>query len=110
MVKIDNKQMQEVFMNILKNSAEAMPEGGTITVATSKSDDGAIVEIKDTGKGISEGDMEHIFDPFFTTREMGTGLGLSVSYGIVKLHGGDLKYASTPGKGVTATIFLPLLK
>ncbi|MGB2600941.1 MAG: ATP-binding protein [Candidatus Omnitrophota bacterium] len=108
--RIDNTQMQEVFMNILKNSAEAMPEGGTITVSTSKSDTWSIVEIKDTGEGIAAEVLARIFDPFFTTKEMGTGLGLSVSYGIVKLHGGDLKYASTPGKGVTATIFLPLLK
>ena len=108
--EVDNKQIQEVFMNILKNSSEAMPEGGTITVSTSKSDTWAIIEIEDTGKGITDENMGRIFDPFFTTKEMGTGLGLSVSYGIVKLHGGDLKYTSIPGKGVTASIFLPLFE
>lgn len=108
-VNMDEKLMQEVFINLLKNAQEAMPEGGTITIYTSKEDDSIRIDFKDTGSGISEEDMKNIFDPFFTTKEQGTGLGLSVCYGIVKAHGGELKYSSEGGKGTTATILLSLL-
>ncbi|MEA3490156.1 MAG: PAS domain S-box protein [Candidatus Omnitrophota bacterium] len=107
-VKADKKQMQEVFMNLLRNAAEAMPEGGTVTVTTKKDADELRVEFKDTGTGIYEKDIDKIFDPFFTTREKGTGLGLSVCYGIIKSHGGDLTYFSEPGEGTTATMILPI--
>ncbi len=107
-IEIDEKQMQEVFMNLLKNASEAMPEGGRITISTFRDNDNVIVEIADTGKGISEKDLNKIFDPFFTTKEMGTGLGLSVCYGIIKSHGGILKYQSLIGKGTKAVIRLPL--
>ncbi|MFH1552154.1 MAG: ATP-binding protein [Candidatus Omnitrophota bacterium] len=107
-LKIDEKQMNEVFMNLLKNAADAMPDGGTITISTKREGDNIRVDIEDTGRGISEEDMKKIFDPFFTTREKGTGLGLSVCYGIIKAHDGELKYTSKLGKGTTATILLPI--
>ena len=107
-IKIDEKQMNEVFMNLLKNSAEAMSAGGTITIVTSKEDGNIRVDFEDTGVGISEENMEKIFDPFFTTKESGTGLGLSVCYGIVKAHGGELRYESKPDEGTSASIFLPI--
>jgi PAS domain S-box-containing protein len=106
--EMDEKQIHEVFMNLLKNAAEAMPDGGIITISTKVEGGNARVDFKDTGSGISREDMRKIFDPFFTTKESGTGLGLSVCYGIVKSHGGELKYQSDPGKGTTATILLPL--
>ncbi len=108
LVKIDEKQMQEVFMNIIKNSAEAMLRGGTITITTSKKSKFLIIEFNDTGEGISEEALKDIFDPFFTTKKDGTGLGLSICYGIVKSHGGELKYSSKPGEGTTAMILLPI--
>jgi len=107
-VEIDKKQMQEVFMNIIKNAAEAMPGGGTIAVSTSKKSHYLALEIADTGEGISDEVLENIFIPFFTTKKDGTGLGLSVCYGIIKGYGGELKYVSKLGKGTTATILLPI--
>lgn len=107
-ILIDEKQIQEVFLNLLTNAGYAMPEGGIITLVTSHGSDNIRIDISDTGCGIPEENLDKIFEPFFTTREAGTGLGLAVSYGIVKMHGGKLTYASKPGEGTTATITLPL--
>jgi two-component system, sporulation sensor kinase E len=107
LVKIDEKQMQEVFMNLLRNSFEAMNKEGVILISTFTNNDNVQIDFKDTGSGISDSDMENIFNPFFTTKEHGTGLGLSVCYGIIKAHNGDLKYTSKPGEGTTASILLP---
>jgi PAS domain S-box-containing protein len=106
-VRMDGKQIQEVFMNLLRNAFEAMPDGGVITVAAAPMDDAVRIDVSDTGTGISEGDLARIFDPFFTTKENGTGLGLSVCYGIVQSHKGNLKYTSKPGEGTTASVILP---
>ena len=106
-VEIDEKQMQEVFLNLVRNAYEAMEKGGEIHIST-QDDEGMVkIEIQDTGDGISEEDLKKIFDPFFTTKEHGTGLGLSVCYGIVKAHDGDLIFTSVTNKGTTATIQLP---
>ncbi|MBD3380157.1 MAG: PAS domain S-box protein [Candidatus Omnitrophica bacterium] len=107
-VNMDEKQMHEVFMNILKNAADAMPEGGRITIKSSQADRNVRIEISDTGEGISQENIKKVFDPFFTTKEQGTGLGLSVCYGIIKAHNGDLRYTSRKGEGTTATIVLPV--
>jgi len=107
-VEADAKQLQEVLMNLLKNSAEAMPEGGTITVRTSApSADKVEIDIEDTGEGIPEENLAKIFDPFFTTKKTGTGLGLPVCHGIIREHGGKMEYTSVPGKGTKVTITLP---
>ncbi|NQT32098.1 MAG: PAS domain S-box protein [Candidatus Omnitrophica bacterium] len=105
-LKVDEKQMQEVFMNLLRNAFDAMVEGGKITVSSAQEDDRVRIDFTDTGSGISPEDMKKIFDPFFTTKDNGTGLGLSVCYGIIKSHKGSLVYTSEPGKGTTATVFL----
>lgn len=105
--KVDSKQMEEVFMNLIKNAADAMPEGGTITIATARDNGKSRIEITDTGIGIPEENMEKIFEPFFTTKENGSGLGLAVSFGIVRAHGGELKYKSKVGEGTTVAIVLP---
>ena len=109
-VKVDEKQMQEVFMNLLRNSFEAMTEGGSVTVKTSYDEDNVRIDFTDTGSGISEEDLKKILDPFFTTKKHGTGLGLSVCYGILQAHGGDLKYTSKLGEGTTATVLLPVAR
>jgi PAS domain S-box-containing protein len=106
-VRADEKQIQEVFLNLMRNAFEAMENGGTITVSTSAADDEVKIDFIDTGSGISENDLLHIFDPFFTTKEHGTGLGLSVCYGTVKAHNGDLRYTSKLGQGTTASVTLP---
>lgn len=110
LVVADEKQMHEIFVNLMRNSADAMPQGGNITIMTSLKGGNIWIDIKDTGDGISEADLQKIFDPFFTTKDHGTGLGLSVCYGIVKAHGGEMKYTSKPGAGTTATIILPMNK
>jgi len=106
----DIDQIQQVFINIILNSAEAMTGGGSLSVATAApaGSEFLTVMIADTGPGIPEEVRERIFDPFFTTKEHGTGLGLSISYGIVEQHGGNITVDSTLGKGSTFTVQLPL--
>ncbi|HDH28105.1 MAG TPA: PAS domain S-box protein, partial [Euryarchaeota archaeon] len=106
----DDKQLKQVFANILINAAQAMPNGGKLIVKTSLEDRFAIVSFSDTGSGISEENLRHIFDPFFTTKEVGsgTGLGLSLAYGIVKVQGGDITVDSRLGTGTTFTVHMPL--
>ncbi len=107
-VKVDEKQIQEVIMNLLKNSYDAMRGGGTITISTFREGDMIKIVVADTGEGMSEDVLAKLFEPFFTTKEQGTGLGLSLCYGIIKAHNGDLQFESTLGKGTKATISLPL--
>lgn len=102
-------QLNQVFLNILVNAAQAIEKRGTITIRTSYEADTAVIEISDTGKGIAPTHINRIFEPFFTTKPVGvgTGLGLSVSYGIVQKHGGTIEARSEQGKGTTFTIRLP---
>ncbi len=107
---IDEHQIQQVLVNLLTNAAQAMGDGGRLMVSSRPGRHGESVEIAvtDTGKGILPEHLPHVFDPFFSTKgEAGTGLGLSVSYGIVKNHGGDIRVDSKPGAGTTFTIELP---
>jgi two-component system NtrC family sensor kinase len=108
-VLVDPDQIQQVFVNIILNAAEAMTKGGRLTIRSWVPPDGqsVLVSIADTGPGIPESVRERIFDPFFTTKEHGTGLGLSISYGIVEQHGGTVSVDSALGKGSTFTIQLP---
>lgn len=105
----DPDRLRQVFINMVTNAAEAMTEGGTLTVLTGSESGCAVVEFRDTGKGIGAEEMEKIFNPFFTTKECGTGLGLSISYKIVNDHGGRITVQSEVGKGSTFKIFLPRL-
>jgi len=113
-VRADEKQFQEVIMNLLNNARDAMPGGGggggggVIDVSTSLDGERVKIEIKDSGTGMDEATLVNIFEPFFTTKEKGTGLGLSVCYGIIKAHNGELKITSQLNKGTTATIILPI--
>ncbi len=105
----DGDQLRQVFTNLMLNAIQSMGEGGTLTVATALADDGRVrVEVRDTGRGIPPADLEKIFNPFFTTRPEGTGLGLSVSYGIVKEHHGTIEVDSRVGTGTTFRVFLPV--
>jgi signal transduction histidine kinase len=113
-ILIDEGQMSQVFINIIINALDAMPEGGRLTVSThSGLDDlgrkSIMVSFADSGIGISHKDIAKIFDPFYTTKEAGkgTGLGLSLSYNIIKQFKGDIKVESEPGKGTIFTIILP---
>ncbi len=107
----DKGQLQQIFLNIISNSMDAISQSGVITIQTSlKAKDKILVEINDNGPGIKPHVMEHIFDPFFTTKETGkgTGLGLSITYGLVKKLGGDIKVHSIVKEGVTFYIYLPI--
>jgi two-component system NtrC family sensor kinase len=109
-IMADRAQLQQVFVNIIFNAAEAMEGKGTLTLRTS-CENGAevVIEIADTGHGIKSEDKERIFEPFFTTKEVGkgTGLGLAISYGIIKKHNGTIDVRSEPGRGATFIIRLP---
>jgi len=111
-IMADLHQLQQVFINIMLNAYQAMPNGGTLHLTTRSVGSELQIIFADTGTGISSENVQRIFDPFFTTKEVGegTGLGLSVSYGIIKAHGGDIEVESRMGKGTTFTIKLPLDK
>lgn len=108
----DASQLQQVFMNIILNAAEAMNGQGTLTITTSVAPEDKKIKISfaDTGHGIRPEDMSRLFEPFFTTKEVGkgTGLGLAISYSIIQKHKGTIEVASEPGKGSTFTVVLPL--
>ena len=105
----DSQQIEQVLINLVTNAVQAMPEGGTLRAALSSQNGQAEIEISDTGVGIPPENLTRIFDPFFTTKPEGegTGLGLSVSYGIISEHGGKIDVESTPGEGTTFRITLP---
>ncbi len=104
-------ELKEVFVNIIKNAVEAMPRGGRITIKTWQESKKNCVMIKDMGCGIPEVMKKKIFEPFFTTKgEKGTGLGLAVSLGVIRAHGGEIKVESQEGKGTTFYIYLPIVE
>ena len=109
---MDSGQIQQVFTNIILNAAEAINGQGEINIFTRTIENGQFIEIElaDTGCGIPQENIEKIFDPFFTTKEVGhgTGLGLAVSYGIISRHRGTIEVKSSPGKGTTFVVRLPL--
>ncbi|OGO14373.1 MAG: hypothetical protein A2Y53_04590 [Chloroflexi bacterium RBG_16_47_49] len=111
-VVIDPSQVQRVFINMIVNAAEAMNGNGQLTVSTKRDAVGGCIEISftDTGMGIKEENLEKIFDPFFTTKETGhgVGLGLAISFGIIKEHEGTISVESEVGKGTTFIVRLPI--
>ena len=125
-VLADMHQLEQVLMNLATNARDAMPQGGTITIATEQIRIGkdfitahgygnpgiyALLTVADTGKGMDEQTRKRIFEPFFTTKEVGkgTGLGMAVVYGIIKQHDGYINVYSEPGKGTTFRIYLPVI-
>ncbi|OHD70934.1 MAG: hypothetical protein A2W19_08180, partial [Spirochaetes bacterium RBG_16_49_21] len=108
-VKASPNQIIQVILNIISNAKDAMPDGGTLTIDTFTNETDIIISISDTGTGIPENIRDRIFDAFFTTKQAvkGVGLGLSVCYGIIKDHGGDIQAKSETGKGTTISILLP---
>jgi len=106
----DKDQLRQVFTNLIANGLQAMPDGGELVVSAEpdEADQQVRVAIRDNGCGIPEGDKGRIFSPFFSTKAQGTGLGLAVSYGIVRDHGGDIQVESRSGEGSTFVVLLPL--
>ncbi len=103
-------QLTQVFLNIVLNAIEAMPDGGRLTIRTAQSKDGKWGQIAftDNGPGMDEQTRANIFEPFFTTKTTGTGLGLAISYGIIERHGGQIEVDSAPGDGSTFVVRLPI--
>jgi two-component system NtrC family sensor kinase len=110
-VNASKDQLRQVFLNMVANARDAMVNGGTLTVSTRRDAENVIIEIKDTGTGIKPEHIDKIFDSFFTTKDeiKGVGLGLSVCYGFIKDHGGDIVVNSQEGDGTTFIISLPVL-
>jgi len=109
-VNMDHNEIKQVFINIVNNALQAMPQGGNLRISlASAGEREAVVEFADTGVGIAAENMHRIFEPFFSTKEIGdgTGLGLSISYRIIQNHGGRLEPESEPGKGTIFRVFLP---
>ena len=109
-IQADPLQLHQVFVNLMNNAADAMPDGGTLTLRTQRgpSPGWVTVEVQDTGAGIAPENMKKLFTPFFTTKPIGkgTGLGLAIIYGIVKMHRGQIGVQSEVGQGTTFTISL----
>ncbi len=105
-------RLQQVFLNLFMNARDAMPNGGMVEVRTAAQNGSVEVEVTDTGTGIPPENLHRIFDPFFTTKASGrgTGLGLSVSYGIIKEHAGKVDVRSTPGKGTSFRLEFPVAR
>ncbi|MEE4264132.1 MAG: PAS domain S-box protein [Desulfobacteraceae bacterium] len=110
LVNASKNQLRQVFLNMVANARDAMPDGGTLSVVTGGGPDTVYVEVSDTGTGIRTEHLDKIFESFFTTKGevKGVGLGLSVCYGFIKDHGGDIEVKSQVGEGTTFTISLPM--
>ena len=109
-IEVDKNKIQQVFSNLAINACEAMPKGGTLVFRSLMSRDGTHIEVTftDTGVGISKENFHRLFDPFFTTKSFGTGLGLAVSYGIIRQRGGTILVRSEVDKGTVFTVRIPL--
>jgi signal transduction histidine kinase len=107
-VQADAAQLRAAFLNLLRNSREAMADGGQVVVRTRLVGDGVEAEVSDTGGGIPAEALSRIFDPFYSTKERGTGLGLAFTQQVVQEHGGTIRCDSQPGRGTTFTVKLPL--
>ena len=113
--RADADALHQVFLNLLTNAVQAMPDGGELRVSLERLDGDVLICVRDSGVGIPADAIEHVFEPFWTSRDRepdperrGTGLGLSVSYGLVEAHGGSIEVESEPGQGSTFSVRLPL--
>jgi len=107
-IKVDLEKLKRVFVNIIKNAVDAMPEGGTLTITSRESNDGLEIAFTDTGLGIPKDVIGKLGTPFFSTKARGMGLGLSICRRFVEAHGGNISVESTVGKGTTFTVTIPI--
>ena len=112
LTKCNPGQLNQVFMNMLINAAQAIPERGEIRIRTWAEEGSIFIAISDTGAGIPADKLQKVFEPFYTTKDVGkgTGLGLSIAYDIVKKHDGELTVESEPDKGTTFTVRIPVVE
>ncbi len=110
LVKGQENEIFEVLVNLIRNAAEALPQGGDIEVKTYREADEVVITVRDTGTGIAEEDLPKVFQPFWSSKGVGIGkgMGLAVTHGLVKRHGGSISVDSKVGVGTTFTIRLPL--
>ena len=106
----DSRQIEQVLINLIQNAVQAMPNGGTLRISLTVKGDQALLQVADTGVGIGPESIGRVFDPFYTTKAEGegTGLGLSVTYGIISQHGGEIWASSERDRGTTFSIRLPI--
>ncbi|HEX3717215.1 MAG TPA: ATP-binding protein [Verrucomicrobiae bacterium] len=109
-INADPDQLWQVVLNLIRNSCEAMPGGGELTIATGRIGGEALLRVSDNGKGMTHEQSQQLFEPFFTTKQEGIGLGMVLVHQIVSEHGGHIECETISGKGSTFTIFLPLTK
>jgi signal transduction histidine kinase len=107
-VNADANQLWQATLNLIRNSCEAMPGGGDLTIATRRDNGHVLLRVSDTGKGMTEEQRQQVFAPFFTTKSDGTGLGMALVHQIIAEHGGHIECESISGRGSTFTIFLPM--
>ena len=106
-VEGDGEQLWQAMLNLVRNSLEAMPDGGELAVSTRRDETHAVVQICDNGQGMAAAQLEHMFTPFFTTKTAGTGLGLSLVQQIVTEHRGHVECVSAPAQGSTFAVLIP---
>ena len=106
----DSELLKQVFMNILRNAVQAMPEGGKIEISMTSNDEYVSVFIVDEGEGIRPENVEKIFDPFFSTKDTGTGLGLAIVHKIMQCHDGLIRAHRNEGKGSTFSLSFPVMR
>ncbi len=107
-LEMDTSQLKKALFNLVRNACEATPEKGQLILRNQKSENSLVISVQDTGPGIAPEVLPKIFDPYFTTKQTGTGLGLAIAHRIITEHNGKIEAASTPGKGTTFTITIPL--
>jgi two-component system, NtrC family, sensor histidine kinase HydH len=108
LVSADEKLLSQALLNLMVNAQEAMPQGGTLTISTSRKNDYAEIRVADTGIGIAEKDRDRVMRPFFSTKSKGTGLGLSITRRIIQEHSGELNFEANQPQGTILSIRLPL--
>jgi len=107
-MKLDVEKMRRVFLNLIRNAVDAMPKGGTLTIASTRSGDNVRITFRDTGEGMTTENLTRIWSPLFTTKAKGIGLGLAIAKRFVEAHGGSISVETKLGKGSTFTVTLPI--
>jgi signal transduction histidine kinase len=108
MILVDASKMERVFVNLIKNAVEAMPDGGTLEIASTQNENDVLISFADSGIGMSEDVLAKLFTPLFTTKSRGMGLGLPICKRIVEAHGGKISVQSITNKGTTFAIKIPI--
>ena len=107
LIRADGEQLARALQNLLLNAIDAMPHGGELTIRTRRSSGGVLLDVADTGEGLTDEERQRLFTPYYTTKQHGTGLGLAIVQAVVADHGGKISVDSEPARGTTFHIELP---